>query len=90
MAKLIAAPMADLKVQLELNYHEVAALEALAGYGFENFVKVFYEHLGKCYLKPHEQGLKTLFETVRQDLPSIINKFQNAKEVFIGTKMIRT
>jgi hypothetical protein len=89
MAQLTTRPMVDLKVQLELNYHEIAALDALAGYGLKSFLDVFYEKMGESYLKPHEEGLKTLFETVRKVLPRFIERFENAQQVLAGTKQVR-
>lgn len=50
---------------LELNEDEVAAIDALTGYGVESFVKVFYEKLGKAYMEPHEAGLRSFFEGVK-------------------------
>lgn len=56
----------DIKIQTE--YHlllteaEARALDGLCGYNFEEFIKVFYEKMGKHYLEPHEAALKTLFE----------------------------
>jgi hypothetical protein len=49
---------------LQLNDEEVAALDALVGYGIESFLNVFYEKLGRAYLEPHEGGLRSLFKAV--------------------------
>lgn len=43
---------------------EARALEALVGYGIEPFLQVFYTHLGKHYLQPHEAGLRSLFGNI--------------------------
>lgn len=50
---------------LELSEDELAAIDALTGYGIESFLKVFYEKLGKAYMEPHEAGLRSFFEGVR-------------------------
>lgn len=50
---------------LELNDAEVEALDALAGYGVDSFLKVFYEKLGRAYMEPHEAGLRSLFKAVQ-------------------------
>lgn len=88
MGKLASRPLTDLKITLELNYHEAAALEAMAGYGFDAFLEMFYENLGKTYLQPHEEGLKSLFDCVKETLPGIVNRFKNAQDVFAGIKQI--
>lgn len=46
---------------LSINEQELMALDALRGYGIDTFLKVFYEHLGTSYLKPHEDGLRSFF-----------------------------
>jgi hypothetical protein len=59
-----------MKTVTELNFHvecqltesEVRALDALAGYGLESFLKAFYSGCGRHYLEPHVKGLETLFE----------------------------
>lgn len=88
MAHLISTPRLDLSIQFELNYHEAAALDAIAGYGFEQFIRVFYEKMGKHYLQPHENGLRSLFKSVREQLPGIVSQFEDARGVLAGTKKV--
>lgn len=59
------------------------ALEALAGYGSDGFLKVFYQHMGRAYLEPHEVGLRSLFETIRTELPPILCRADSAKKAFM-------
>lgn len=58
----------DVKVKalMELNESELRALDALVGYGVQPFLKVFYEKLGKAYLGPHEDGLRSLFANIER------------------------
>ena len=49
---------------MTFNEGEIRALEALAGYGADSFLRVFYQQLGKAYLAPHEHGLRTLFAKI--------------------------
>jgi hypothetical protein len=49
---------------ISLNDQELAALDALVGYGLDSFLKVFYEKLGRSYLEPFEPGLRSFFEAV--------------------------
>lgn len=62
---------------------EVRALDALVGYGDDAFVKVFYEHLGKHYMQPHEAGLKS----VRELVPGILRRTDDARLVFTGQRI---
>ncbi len=54
----------DTVATIELNGEELKALDALAGYGVDSFLKVFYQHLGKSYLEPHEKGLRSFLAGV--------------------------
>lgn len=60
---------------LELNEDEMMALDGIVGYGADNFLKVFYQYLGKHYLQPHEKGCRTLFSKVSScNTPSKVRK----------------
>jgi hypothetical protein len=76
------APRVEVGATIKLTEAELRALEALAGYGDDGFLKVFYEHLGKAYLKPHKAGLKSLFAVIRADLRPIMARADAAKKAF--------
>lgn len=59
----------DVKATMVLSEVELRALDALAGYGIEPFLKVFYAQMGKHYLQPHEAGLRALFKTIGEVTP---------------------
>lgn len=68
MAKVIPELRVKYEVTLKLDEAEARALDALVGYGTDSFLKQFYEFLGKAYLEPHEQGLKRLFQEIREQV----------------------
>lgn len=82
-SRLVQAPRIDLDVLVRLNESEMRALEALVGYGADAFLKWFYTNLGTAYLKPHEKGLRSLFETIRSDLNPILHRLDSAKTAFV-------
>jgi len=85
MAKLAKASVgATLSVTLELSEVEACALYEMCGYNVDDFLKVFYEHLGKHYLKPYEAGVRSLHETVRPVLTDAMEKLKAAKEAIKG------
>lgn len=89
MAKVIGYGEIKGEVTLVLSEDEAKALDALVGYGHKNFLEVFYAHLGKAYLQPHERGLKSLFESVRTGEGSVSNflkRIHDARDVFTGKK----
>jgi len=68
------------QVHLILNEDEALALDALAGYGIDPFLEVFYKSLGRAYLQPHEKGLRSLFAGIRECVPSRFNDAQECRE----------
>ena len=89
MAQLEQRPTIEIQINFRLSESEARALEALAGYGDKVFLEVFYKHLGKTYLEPHEAGLRSLLTSVRQQLPPILHRANDARIVFVrGLKVI--
>ncbi len=70
----------ECKVILVLQEDEARALEAICGYGPDKFVEWFYSNLGKHYLQPHEKGMRSLFETVRKELPWELRKVDDIRK----------
>jgi hypothetical protein len=85
MAQLESRPTVKLDIVIRLTEEEAGAL---AGYGVEEFIKVFYEHLGKAYLEPYEKGLRSLFKSVRGSdagalgLSSYLQRAKTARNTF--------
>jgi len=82
MTRITQRPTLNLDVSIKLTESEVRALDALAGYGANAFLKVFYEKMGRHYLEPHEAGIRSLFETIQSELPPIMNRMTAAKTAF--------
>jgi hypothetical protein len=84
MAQIEGKPKIELMVTIALTESEARAVDAMAGYGDDAFVKAFYDHLGQHYMKPHEQGLRTFLKSVRQCLPSVLGRADAARNAFTG------
>ena len=82
MSRLIQQPRVEVSATIKLTETELRALEALAGYGTDNFLEVFYKQMGKHYLQPHEAGIRTLFDVIRSDLNPILRRTDAAKKAF--------
>lgn len=80
--KIDQRPTVKLELVITLDEQEAGALQALAGYGVEEFLKVFYEKMGKAYLQQYEAGLRSLFKVSFQCIPSYLDKARKAREVF--------
>ena len=70
----------SVEVTLRLNEAEARALDALAGYGPDSFLAVFYEHLGKAYMSPHEHGLRTAFTKILDNCRPAIDAASRARK----------
>lgn len=84
MAELKSMITVDPCIVLKLTEEETRAIDALAGYGIDSFLETFYHKMGRSYLEPYEQGLRSLFITIRTELPKHISKCEKVKEVIKG------
>ncbi len=82
MAELNSKPVVKVEIILKLTESEARALEAIQGYGADAFLDFFYKCLGRAYLEPHEAGLRSLFTSVKEALPPIFRRVENARKVF--------
>lgn len=85
MAELTCNPKLDVTITLKLSESEALALDAISGYDIETFIRTFYEKLGSPYLQPHEDGLRSLFGSVRRLMPSILRRMAKARQIFNDT-----
>ncbi len=77
-------PRVDVEIRLIIHESEARALDALVGYGTKEFLKVFYEKLGTHYMEPHEKGLVSFFKGIRECIPPILSKTDDARKAFKG------
>lgn len=72
-----------------LNETEVRALEALAGYGTDEFLTAFYEKMGKAYLEKHEDGIRTLFDKIKKDLRPRLDAMDELRKATKGIEGLK-
>jgi hypothetical protein len=91
MAKIEGRPQLNCEIVLVISESEARALDALAGYGDDAFIKNFYTHLGESYMKPHEAGLRQFLKTLRDasGLGSVLSRMDDARSVWEGIKVAR-
>jgi hypothetical protein len=82
MEKVKSSSSININIHLTLNEIEARALEAIAGYGSTEFLRVFYEKLGISYLKPHEDGIISIFENISKELPKHIQKAEDTRNIW--------
>lgn len=83
MAKTTPHAAIELSLTVTLSESEVRALDALMGYGTDDFLKVFYEKMGKAYMQPNETGLRELFKTLRPQCQEAISRIDAARKAFL-------
>lgn len=79
MATVHPKPTISFSVTLHMNESEARALDAIVGYGFDSFYDHFTK-LGTHYIGPHKEGCRTLFESVRQALPSALANIDESRK----------
>jgi hypothetical protein len=84
MAKFMINPKVAFETQLTLSESETRALDALAGYGADEFIQRFYSHLGETYMKSHEQGLRDFLGSIRGQLPVQLAKIDAARKSLLS------
>lgn len=83
MATATALPRLGVTVQFVIDEDEAYALDALAGYGDDEFIKAFYEKLGQHYMKPHEAGLRRFLGSIRNVVSPAIGRLEKARSLLI-------
>lgn len=71
-----------------LTESEARALNALACYGIEPFLDVFYRQLGRSYLSPHEFGIRELFKRIDKNISPELNRIDEAKRLLSAAPLL--
>jgi hypothetical protein len=79
--KIQGIPTVKLDIAIRLTEEEAGALGAMAGYGDDAFIRVFYEHLGRAYMEKYEAGLRSFLKTAR-GLDAWILRADKARKAF--------
>lgn len=80
MANVSGRGVVEAKIILEITEAEAHALDALACYGDDAFLAVFYTHLGRAYLQPYEAGLRSLLKSLRTGEGSVVDFLDRASK----------
>lgn len=86
MAKAITKPKITVSITIEIDESEARALDALAGYGDNSFIEMFYKSLGKHYMQPYEDGLRSFLKTIRGVVAPALNHVDAARDFLTKTK----
>jgi hypothetical protein len=86
MAKLEQRGRIECECVIRLTEAEMRFLDALVGYGWPAFIKVFEGQLGSAYSRDYHDGGKLFFETIGC-ATSILQRADDARAVFDGKKI---
>lgn len=86
VATAITKPELSVSVTIKINEIEARALDALAGYGDDEFIKMFYKNLGKSYMQPYEEGLRSFLDSIRSAVSPALNHIDAARQFIRETK----
>jgi len=73
-------------IMFTVDEEEARALDALAGYGDNEFIKVFYEKLGKAYMRDHEQGLRRFLKSIRSIMSGELSAIDDLRRTAVGKR----
>ena len=82
MAEIEERSIVKVDAKFTVSEGELRALEALAGYGDDAFIEMFYKTLGKTYLQPHEKHLREFLKSIRSIATPILSRTDAARKVF--------
>lgn len=68
------------ELNLKLDEKEAKALEAMISYGFDNFKNAFYDKLGSWYMQPYEDGLRSIFYSIDNQIRPQLAQLEKIKE----------
>jgi hypothetical protein len=71
----------EFSVTLDLTEVEARALCEMVKYGSKAFLEGYYKQLGKSYMKPYEEGVHSLFETIKKELQPKVNVIDESIEI---------
>lgn len=80
MADIKITTKVEITATIEFTENQLAALDAMAGYGADAFLKAFYVKLGKHYMKPFERDLRELFQKIESDVSPALRKTREARK----------
>ena len=69
------------EVRIVLTEEEARALVGITVYGPDQFLRCFFEHLGRYYLGDHIEGLRSLFASVGP-IEHELKRIDKAREEF--------
>lgn len=79
----------EFKVNIELTENEARAWDAIVGYGWGPFIKVFKEHLGTHYIKNYEKSAENMFIHTRSSIGSQLHNIDAAKKTINNLNVIQ-
>lgn len=78
----------EFTVTLKMSLAEAWALNQMTVYGVDSFLKGYYKQLGRSYLEPHEAGIRTLFKTIQENLPTQLHNADEYMKAIKGAENI--
>lgn len=87
MAETCVKAVLDVKVTFTIDEEEARALDAVAGYGEDAFIKAFYKVLGKAYMSDHEHGLRRFLGSIRSVVNPALSLVDQARNLVKAEKL---
>lgn len=85
--KIEQRPRVECECTIRLTEGEMRFLDAMVGYGWKSFIETFEQHMGQSYVRDHKKHGAEFFQTVREQIPPILARIDDARAVFTGEKV---
>jgi hypothetical protein len=85
--KIEQRPKVECECTIRLTEGEMRFLDAMVGYGWKSFIETFEKHMGQSYVRDYKQSGEVLFHTIREHIPPILARVNDARAVFSGEKI---
>lgn len=80
MTKSQTSSHLSVSISFTVTEEEARALDVLPSYGIDKFIEMFYETLGKAYLQPHEEGLRSFLRHIREKVHPGLENVDKARK----------
>lgn len=88
--KIEQRPRVECECTIRLTEGEMRFLDAMVGYGWKSFIETFEKNLGQSYVRDYKKDGAEFFQTIREQIPPILRRVDDARSVFTGEKIAQT
>lgn len=78
--EVVQKPSMEFHINIQLTEGEARAWDAIVGYGWDVFIQVFEEKLGKHYIAPYKREAEQMFKETRTTIGQQLYGIEQARK----------